>query len=101
MRSYNRVTITSARLEGLPPGGGPVPADAVLAVTGELANDGPAGSAVLQLYFNQAPPTKYARYVTQLAGFARVALPAGASGVPFSVPLRVPDLAAWDPESST
>jgi len=93
--SYNRATIAAAALAPA----GPAAPDAVLTVTGTLSNAGPAGAAVVQVYFSQDAPTKWVRYASQLVGFAKVALPADAAAAPFSVSVRVADMGAWDDEA--
>jgi beta-glucosidase len=93
--SYNEASIASAALA---PAGAVAP-DAILTVSGTLANAGPAGAAVVQVYFSQDAPTKEVRYASQLAGFAKIALPADAAAVPFNVTVQVADMAAWDTEA--
>ena len=90
---YSVPTIKSASVQAGP---GPLGADSIVNVTGTLANAGPAGAIVLQVYFSQAsgstegvggwrrprvgptccalqnPRTKYVRYANQLVAFAKV-----------------------------
>lgn len=67
-----------------------------------LANAAPrAGKYVVQVYFSQAA-SRYARFQRMLAGFAKVAVPAGPRGEAsalVSVPFA--DLAQWDPAGQT
>ena len=93
--SYNTARIDTASLES---GGAPVAPDAVLTINGTLANEGPAGAAVVQVYFSQDAPTKWVRYAAQLVAFAKVPLAADAAATPFSVSVRVRDMEAWDEE---
>ncbi len=94
--SYNQATIAAAALQAP---AGPISPDSVLLINGTLANAGPAGAAVLQVYFSQNAPTKWVRYAAQLAAFAKVPLAADAAATPFSVALRVRDMEAWDEEA--
>jgi len=96
--SYNNATIASAALSGLPANRTLTPTS-TFAVEGTLDNAGPAGAAVLQLYYSQDAPTKYVRYASRLVAFAKVALPANATAVPFSITVRVADTDAWDVEA--
>jgi beta-glucosidase len=93
--SYNEATIVGAALAPA----GTVAKDALLTVSGTLANNGPAGAAVVQVYFSQDAPTKEVRYASQLAGFAKIPLPADTAAVPFSLTVAVADFAAWDTEA--
>jgi beta-xylosidase len=71
-------------------------------VTVSLANAAPrAGKYVVQVYFSQAR-SRYARFQRMLAGFTKVAVPAGPGGAAaatVSVPFA--DLAHWDPVGQT
>ena len=95
--AYNTPAIASARLAAMPIGRALAPGD-VFTVEGMLDNAGPAGVAVLQIYFSQDAPTKWVRYESQLIAFARVPLPADAKAVPFSVPVAVDDTDGYDEE---
>ena len=92
--SYNVATVTAAALAAAT-----AAPDDVLWINGTLANAGPAGAAVLQVYYSQDAPTKWVRYAAQLVAFLKVPLPAGAAATPFAVPVRVRDMEAWDDEA--
>ena len=63
-----------------------------------LANAAPvAGLYVVQVYFTQAL-SRYSRFQRMLAGFAKVAVPAGPGGAAqASIAVPFADLAHWDP----
>ena len=94
--NYNVATIVTAVIT---PTGGAVAPDALLTVSGTLSNTGPAGAAVVQIYFSQDAPTKEVRYVAQLAGFSKISVPADTAVIPFSVTVDVADFSAWDSET--
>jgi beta-glucosidase len=94
-QSYNVATIATAVLDAPPT----VTPDSILWINGTLNSAGPAGAAVLQVYFSQDAPTKSVRYDSQLIAFAKVPLSADAAGVQFSIPIRVRDMEAWDDEA--
>lgn len=93
--SFNVATIATAALVAPPT----VTPDSILWINGTLNNAGPAGAAVLQVYFSQDAPTKSVRYDSQLIAFDKVPLSANATGTPFSIPVRVRDMEAWDDEA--
>ena len=93
--NYNVATIVTAVLAPT----GAVAPNTLLAVSGTLSNTGPAGAAVVQVYFSQDAPTKEVRYESQLAGFSKITLPADTALIPFSVTVDVGDFAAWDSEA--
>ena len=63
-----------------------------------LSNSAPvAGLYVVQVYFSQSL-SRYARFQRMLAGFAKVAVPAGPGGAAqASVSIPYTDMAHWDP----
>ena len=67
-----------------------------------LSNAAPvAGLYVVQVYFAQAL-SRYARFQRMLAGFAKVAVPAGPGGAAqASISVPYADLAHWDPVGQT
>ena len=67
-----------------------------------LSNAAPvAGLYVVQVYFSQSL-SRYARFQRMLAGFAKVAVPAGPGGAAqASISVPYADLAHWDPVGQT
>lgn len=75
---------------------GPITAGAPFNVTATISSSGPAGTAVVQIYFSQDPPTRYVRYQFALLCFAKVALPANAPPTPVVISCTTDNLMWYD-----
>jgi beta-glucosidase len=81
--SYTNYTLTNVAVQAS--GSQPLGPGDVFNVTLDVSSKGPAGALVVQVYFSQDPPTKYARYGRALLCFGKVQVPANAVQEPVVV----------------
>ena len=97
--SYSKISVAGATLNG--GSGGPLGYNDTFIVSGTVATAAgdPAARVSLLVFYSQNAPTKWVRYSQQLTGFGKFDVPAnGGVGAPFSIPVRVRDFDAYEPE---
>ena len=95
--SYNNITATAIDVSPRSVAADVLLASTLINVTVDIENtSGPAGLAVVEVFFNVTAPTRRARFASALLGFAKVSIGAAPATARAVISVPVLNMAVWD-----